>query len=192
MKRRISGPVLAVATLLAAPARAEPWIDYDLLLDQHRDEVATSLDASGRAVRQLQLGEVTVTCVEGEGCSGADPGWPVGCLFTVTAELRAATEMCRIALPASDRKALDRLYARVGSFVAANAVPPMAWGNLEGYAGSLSTPDGRGMVRMTGADCAAAAELAGRVLPRLLGAEAAVEIDRILSVPRLPVMNPCL
>lgn len=191
MRRALAGLAIAIGTTVAAPAGAEPWIDYDLLLDRHRDEVVTGTDAGGRAVRTLQLGTVTVTCVQGAGCQGVDRDGAVGCLFSVVAELRAATAMCRLGVPDADRKALDRLYNRVGSYVAANAVPPMAWGNLEGYAGSLSTPDRKGIVRMSGADCEAAAAMAGAILPALRSSEAAAELDRILSAPRLPVMNPC-
>lgn len=185
---------LTVAALSASAlsAFAEPWIDYALLLETHRDEVTIGVDAEGRATSELQLGDVMVTCVEAEGCYGVDRNGAVGCLFSMVAELRGYVSACGLEVPSEARAVLEQTYERVGRYVAANAVPLMEWSELDGYAGSLSVADGMPPIAPSEEACREVDSIIGSVVSNLQDRDQSAELDQLLSVPRLPVMNPCL
>ena len=111
-----------LALLLAGPAAAQDLINYDLLLDQNRDRVVTTTDASGADTRTLDMENgVVVTCTDGD-CVGVDSGaGAVGCVWSLVSHLRAVAEICNFS--GDGRDSIETVYDRLESFVAENAVP---------------------------------------------------------------------
>lgn len=186
---------LALLALMATPAAAQPWIDYDLLMTQHADRVVTTTDAGGLTTRHLDLGDgVTVTCAAG-GCVGSDKKGAVGCLFGIYADVKAVDLVCPLPLDAAERQRLDAAYTLIGRFVAANAVPPRDWSALQGYADDLA----RGYRDLAAADaglCARALAADDDFLPFARALTTPDQLVRLqdlnTALPRLPVLNPCL
>ncbi len=180
-----------LALLCGQPAGAEPWIDYDLLMQLHQDKVVTTTDASGRQVRRLDFGDgVTVTC-DADGCVGMDMTGATGCTFTIVAGLRAAATECALAVPPDQRDTLDRLYELAGRHVAANAVPPMEWSTLDArWLSDLQEEDS-----YTPEFCAEMRDPDQGILDFIAAVtdpETVRKIEQDLLTPRLPIMNPCL
>lgn len=182
------GVALALA-LLAAPASAQEWIDYDLVLQQNAGRVVTTVDEAGVRHAVLDMGDgVTLSC-RGDSCSGHDSNGAVGCSFVVLLELRALAQVCEVALPPGDAARLADAFDRVGAFVAGNAVPPRPADYPPGMLSRRIENLGKEAASYCGAQAAAGALAHVQAVAAGLGL---AEISAQLSPPRLPVTNPCL
>lgn len=190
---------LAIAALLlvvAFPAIAEPWIDYELLRRMHADKVFIRTESDGKVSWRLDMGDgVTVSCPSGR-CFGMDSDVAMGCLFYVFAHTKAVADACSLPMTPDARNRLEAHYERFGRFVAENAVPRQEWSMLRGFADGLEKSTRDDVAAGLDAGCAAVA--AHSAMPRKLealshplSAEEEAQFDRALSRPRLPVMLPC-
>ncbi|CAN1545647.1 hypothetical protein MCELHM10_01952 [Paracoccaceae bacterium] len=184
--------VALVLAMLAGPCWAEPWIDYELLLDQNADMIVVSTDASGAVTRHLDLGDgVTVSCSD-QGCIGSDPKLAFGCLWSVYASLLASAEVCGI-LETRTTKITD-YHRLLTAFVARNAVPPRSVAEIETIYQELYLDRYRGSDGPL--DCATVLAPDSDVMTlidELSSSQLDLEaIEAGLARPRLPVMNPCL
>jgi hypothetical protein len=183
--------VLMVA-LMAPPAMAQGWIDYDLLMQENAARVVTETAADGAVIRTLDMGDGVVVVCDAQGCTGMDTGpqGAAGCTFAIVSSLRDAIVACPALGTAAQQARIMDLYASIGAFVAANAVPPRSWDGLRRMMEDASAP---GIGRMRG-QCAAVT--AGNSdVAMMLGALAGSTddaLDPATWAPRLPVMNPCL
>lgn len=179
--------------LLALPSRADPWIDYDLLMQQNADRVVVSTDAAGKVTRQLDLGDgVTVTCSD-QGCVGMDQNGAMGCTWAIYSELLAVAEVCGMSPErTSGMTEVQRLQT---AFVARNAVPARSVADVEAIH--------RGVVDRYRAELEKNPLLCKELLApdsditMMIDAIAAQPVDldataKALETERLPVMNPCL
>lgn len=181
------------ALLLALPARAEPWIDYDLLLQQNADRVVVSTDAAGKVMRQLDLGDgVTVTCTDAV-CVGVDQNGPVGCAWSIYSELLAVAEVCGI--PQERTAGMTEVQRLQTAFIARNAVPPRSLAEVEAIHQRMVD---RYRAEVEGNPLACTELLAPDTGVTMMidgFASQAVDLEAVakaLEKPRLPVMNPCL
>jgi hypothetical protein len=179
--------------LLALPCRAEPWIDYGLLLQQNADRVVVGTDAVGNVTRALDLGDgVTVTCTD-QGCVGIDMNGAMGCAWAIYSELLAVAEVC--GMKPERTRGMTEVHRLQTAFIARNAVPPRSEAEVEAVhqgvvdrlraeleknplaCQELLAPDSDVTMMIDG--------IASQ--PVDLGAAA-----KAMETPRLPVMNPCL
>ena len=117
-----------------------------------------------------------------------------GCGFALLADLVALTGMCDDMLTPGEHAVLEQHLWRVGRFVADNAYPPLAESALRAA-----------VVARLQARLEAYRQEGEGICPRHDGAElglvemarnltrdgASTAIDRLVSLPRLPVMDPC-
>jgi hypothetical protein len=178
--------------VMSGPCWAEPWLDYELLLEQNADKVVISTDASGAVTRHLDLGDgVTVSCSE-QGCIGMDQKVAFGCLWSVYASLLASAEVCGI--PEARTTKMTDYHRLLTAFVARNAVPTRSVAEIETiyrdlYVDRYRKSDGP-------VDCAKVLAPDSDVMA-LIDDLSSSQLDREaieagLATPRLPVMNPCL
>lgn len=186
---RVSG---IVCFLLCGPALAEPWIDYERLFESYSDKIITSSDAQGETVRSIDFGDgLRVSCTGPPGkadCVGADTSRKggMGCMFVFLDEIWRAVRNCDGLATAAERERLEQAYDLVGTYIAANAVPPTGWQDLRVVMDNLSEPWNEARcdrVREEGISEAIEELAAPTTLEALTGA--AIE-------SRLPVVNPCL
>lgn len=184
-------PALILSTNACA---AEPWIDYDLLMQQNADKVVTETAPDGSVTRTLDMGNgVSVSC-SADGCMGMDmsEGGAMGCTFAILVDLQTVARACTGILTPEKQTAFDQLYEKVGRFIAENAVPPRPFETLTAdMDGQIS----KAMAEYTPEACAIAAEEGSDVrlfLDMFTAPETLTGFDAVLATSRLPVINPCL
>lgn len=186
---------LALAGFVAAlplTAWAEPWIDYDLLLQQEADTVVVSTDADGRETRRLDMGNgVTVTCSD-TGCVGVDETGAVGCAWKIYSSLLAIAEVCGI--PQGKTTRLTDIHRKLTDFVAANGVPPRSTAEIEALHRQEveAYRNGTGTTGPLVCENVTAPESEVMTMIDAMATDDSGYPDDVLAVPRLPVMNPCL
>lgn len=193
-----------LALLLAGPAAAQDLINYDLLLDQNRDRVVTTTDASGADTRTLDMENgVVVTCTDGD-CVGVDSGaGAVGCVWNLVSHLRAVAEICNFS--GDGRDSIETVYDRLESFVAENAVPPRSPKDLEVFYRQRVNVYRFGDDGHKPMDCTYEVSMGSGLMiiyqflttppaatnAPVREAHESFDLDAFLATPRLPVMNPC-
>lgn len=178
-----------ILVLCAGQAGADPLglIDYEALFAENAADV--EVVSPDRSI--LQVGAVTILRGSDEGFefTGLDESGEgaVGCFVSVLASLEAAVQTCEIVLTPEQEAARADYRTMALGFYADNVIPPATIDTVtDAYAGLVS------------------GEMAG-VLPfcdnadqfvtfatRLFAPEARPEIEGMMSIPRLPVSNPCL
>ena len=183
-----------VLMLSANTAFAEPWIDYDLLLEQNADKVVAQTAPDGSVTRILDMGgNVSITCTA-DGCMGVDmtESGAIGCTFAIMVDLQTVVRACPGVLSPERQTAFDQLYEKVGKFVAANAVPPRSWGVLTA---DLDGQMSAAMAEYTPEACVEAATEGSDIQQFFMmftAPKTLTGFDAVLATPRLPVINPCL
>lgn len=188
--RRLASAVLLV--LLAGRASGEPWIDYELVLEQNASKVVKSKDDRGRLVRSIDFGDsLTVRCTGQSGhaaCFGMDRSQKggTGCLFVILHDLQDIARDCPGIVTAPERDRIEEFYEMVGTYVADNAVPRMGWSELRDKMASV----GAGQTKP---QCESVSDPEMVVWIQQLVAPANLEAFKNADRPsRLPVTNPCL
>lgn len=186
---------LTLVLLLSTPAKAQEWIDFDLVMQQSADQVVMTTDANGQTVRTLDMGDGVIVNCDPDGCTGTETvsEFAVGCAFSIYAEVAAFAQVCKVPLTAEQAAVVEGAFRDVGAFVAGNAVPPRP----ADYPAEFLA---RRIAAMSAEFAAAPTDICldpfetdyGMMLGAL-----ALDLDpealrEGLSVPRLPVMNPCL
>lgn len=187
--------VLVCGSVVAGPATAQDWIDFDLLMQQNTDRMVMSSDGLGRETRTLDMGDgVSVVC-DDRGCTGFDnsANGAIGCTFSIYTEIAAFAEACEVPLTAERSAVLDGAFRDIGAFIARNAVPPRS----EDYPQDLlarRVTALKAKIAGSGEDiCAKPFEGDhGMLLSAIIANPDPAGLQKILSTPRLPVMNPCL
>lgn len=184
----------ATAMMLFSPTlvAGQDWIDYELLLQQHGREVKVSTDSDGKMIRSLDLGDgVTVQCVD-ENCIGMDLRGAVGCGFQIMIRLSESAALCPEEVDEATRKTLSENVLMFSEFIQKNAVPP----RTPGYIDELLRSQREEIEGLDRAEiCPRFKAPDGDLFPmvtRLTSEEVRPALQRMISRPRLPVINPCL
>lgn len=183
------------ALLTAAPAMAQPLIDYDLVLQENADLVVVSTDAQGRETRTLDMGNgVTIRC-DSDGCVGYDMSdkGALGCTFAIFTELQAFATVCEGSLDAAGKAAMSEAFETVGQIVARNAVPArLATYPQEALDAAIARLRAGFGPDMAG-QCKAEMDADIGMMLQAVALEWQNEASRPDPADdRLPVMNPCL
>lgn len=182
------------ALMLVSPAAAQDLNDYDLILEQNADKVVIETAPDGSVTRTLDTGNgVSVSCAA-DGCVGMDmSGWAMGCAFGLFAEVAAFAQVCAVPLSKDQAAVVDGAFRDVGAFVAANAVPPRPADYPTAVLAERVRVMQAEIAAAPGDICAKPFETeTGTLLGAIVHELNPDELRRVLSVPRLPVMNPCL
>jgi hypothetical protein len=184
---------LAALVMCAGPSWADPWIDYELLLQQNADRIVIGTDASGAVTRLLDLGDgVTVTCTD-NGCVGMDQNGAVGCAWAIYSELLAVAEVCGV--PPERTAGMTEFQRLQNAFVARNAVPPRGLAEVEAVHQGV-VDRFRAEAERNPLTCKELLAPESDVTMMIDGIESqAVDLEaaaKAMETPRLPVMNPCL
>jgi hypothetical protein len=185
--------ILPALILCASPVWADPWIDYDLLLQQNADRVVVTTDAAGKVTRALDLGDgVTVTCTD-QGCVGIDQNGAMGCAWAIYSELLAVAEVC--GLPPERTAGMTDVQRLQTAFIARNAVPPRSVAEVEAIHQGI-VDRYRAELEKNPLACQELLAPDSDMTMMIDGiASQPVDLDaaaKAMETPRLPVMNPCL
>ena len=177
-----------IAALVGTQVYADPLdlIDYEGLFAANADAVE---DVS--EVRQiLRVGEVTLLYdrLEDSPYTGIDESGfgAVGCFVGILATIESAVQACEVTLPDAQLTIQSDYQSRALDFYAAN-VPNTDRATVQERFDALVS----GQIEGTRPFCANI-DLAIDLADRIFTPDSATEIDGMLSVPRLPVANPCL
>jgi hypothetical protein len=178
---------LLAALWLAAPAAADPsWAQF---FDVPAAEVERTADGQREAVRLP--GEIQIIRTrEGEGWTYAgldrsDHG-AVGCVAAILVELVRPVEDCKGVFTDGERARLHSHLDRVAGFYAGNAVPATTKSAFLDRLAARTTSQGDAL------QCDALSDDFKPFARSFVGPDSEALIDDLLSVPRLPVLNPCL
>ena len=177
----------------AAPAQQ---VDYAAIFDQHAADVSPGGELDGRAVDLLSLpggielrrlngpnGEVSYTGIDSSGLGA------VGCLYEMYFELVAMGRYCPWTPPKAEGAVLEARLRRIARFVMVNGVPAQDPEGVEAFLEAELTRWQRDIGTQACADPGHGLQgFAGALASEGFGAV----LDTALSVPRLPVSQPCL
>ena len=181
--------VAAFAILTATPVLADPLdlVDYAAIFAEN----AESVEQVTETRRILQLDEVTLIHdpTEMREYTGIDESGKgaVGCLVTILASIESAVAACETTLPDDQVSYLDQFRAMALSYYAENAEPMAEMTRVQDrYATYVSS-------QIEGArPLCSNIDLITGLADRLLSDGGAAQVEDMLSIPRLPVENPCL
>jgi len=181
--------VAALMMLLAARAGADPLglIDYDRLFAENAADVEVAdadrdlLQVFDIAILRGNEDDVTFMGLDQSG-HGA-----VGCFVSVLASLESALLACDVTLPAEQQAISEDYRARALAFYAKNAFPPVDLAEVTRRYDALVASEIE-LARPFCSDPSVVTDFSDR----LFVADTEDEIDGMMSIPRLPVANPCL
>ena len=181
--------MIAMAALCAGPVTADPLdlIDYEALFAQNAAQVEDV--SQSRSI--LRLGDVTLirdpdmprtyTGLD-EGGQGA-----MGCFVTILATIESAMTACEAELPAEQVAVQETYLEQALTFYAENTVPPAPLAVVQERYDALVAS------QISGArPFCSNLDLVTTLADRVFSPEGAAEVAGMMSVPRLPVENPCL
>lgn len=177
----------AVAIMaLAGPAAADPWIDYELVMEQNADRVVTETLADGTLLRTLDLDDGTRIRCTPDRCFGVNDSGAPACLLEMIASTYVMAQACPWSFATGNPSDLARRIEALGRHIAANAVPPRDWA-VEGpvYMARIRERYDRPGV----CDISAGHRF---FLDHLASPAMDATIAAMTATPRLPVWNPCL
>ncbi|MDX8350066.1 hypothetical protein SLH49_18910 [Cognatiyoonia sp. IB215446] len=181
--------VAAFVMLLAARAGADPLglIDYEQLFAENADAV----EAADADRDLLQVGDIVILRGNEDDVTfmGLDQSGhgAVGCFVSVLASLESALLACEVTLPAEQQAISDDYRARALAFYAENAFPPADPAEVMRRYDALVASE-IDLARPFCSDPSVVTDFSDR----LFVADTNDEIDGMMSIPRLPVANPCL
>jgi len=172
--------------LLAAPAMADQsWASF---FDAPGAEVERTEDATRETVRLP--GDVVVLRQKDQGgwtYSGIDrsPHGAVACMSRILFEIKAVSAQCEGTLSQDNITRLGTHVSRIATFYGENAVPRTSAADFMSDLDTFIAE--RGPLQ-----CADITDDFKAFAAQLTGEASTAIIDDLLSVPRLPVANPCL
>ncbi|MEM9788457.1 MAG: hypothetical protein AAF801_18310, partial [Pseudomonadota bacterium] len=178
-----------ILTFVAGPGIADPLdlIDYERLFAENAEEV--EVVSADREI--LKVGDITILRGSDEGFeyTGLDQSGQgsVGCFVSVLASLESAMRACEVTLPPEQQAISDAYRADALAFYAANAFPPAELAEVERRFEALIASE----LEMSRPFCANPSVVTD-FSDRLFVEDTRPEIDGMMSIPRLPVANPCL
>ncbi len=178
-----------IAALCAGPAFADPLDlnDYAALFADNADKVQVVSPA--RSILQLEDITILHDTNEARQYTGLDESGEgaVGCFVSILATIESALQACEVALPA-DQTAIQATYLDEAlSFYAANTSPPSTRETVQDRFDALVASQVQG-ARPFCENLSIINNLADQIFT----ADSRAEIDGMMSLPRLPVSNPCL
>ena len=178
-----------IAALCAGPALADPLdlIDYAGLFADNPDKVQVVSPA--RQILQLENITILHDSNEERQYTGLDESGEgaVGCFVSILATIESALQACEASLP-EDQAAIQATYLDEAlSFYAQNAVPVASRETVQERFDSLVASQ-IVAARPYCSNLSVVTDLADQIFT----IESRAEIDGMMSLPRLPVSNPCL
>ena len=178
-----------VVALCASPVLADPLdlIDYEGLFADNQDNVQAVSET--RSILQLENITILYDANEAQQYAGLDESGEgaVGCFVTILATIESALQACEVSLP-DDQAAVQATYLDEAlSFYAANTIPAASLFTVRERFDALVASQIEG-ARPYCANLSVVTNLADQIF----NADSRAEIDGMMSVPRLPVSNPCL
>ncbi len=187
--------LLGAWVLLAQQASAQNIgeIDYEGLFDKYEAQVKEKTLEDGANVRELLLpGDVLIWKIRrndkvdirsrDQGGKGA-----VGCFFAMYIELRETIDTCDYKVTPEQEQRLAMAIDRIGRFYAVNSFPPVPYGKLNSY-----LENHRKQNLENPRQCFPETEDARNLWNSLLSDNIDEFLNELLSVARLPVVEPCL
>lgn len=202
-----TAPVLAALLLASAPAGAEDWgTPYDKLFAEAADRVKRSKAKDGTEIREfLTKGGVQIRQERKDGKVRTGTldmqHGAVLCFWEIAVTVRAALETCEETDRPDVAARLDTTIGKLNQFITANALEKPTSAQMQSaieartrhFRQSQSAPD-KGRV-----SCAKSGQKALNFFNSYISdvakksdEEYQAGIDKLLAVPRLPAMNPCL
>ena len=186
--------LIALVILLAHPAQAQDWNDYEQILAQNADRMTQETDSAGMLVRKLTLDpQITITCTGPEGaavCEGRELAGlvPIGCAMQLSSEISAIMHKCEAFGSTAERATVATIFERTGTYVAAQTVPAQDWSALRPLAEAAAD------LTVQGQSCDVYMDPDGSwlvLLRAVVNAETQERLRKSLLVPRLPVASRC-
>lgn len=186
---------LLLALGLSGAAQAQ-GIDHAAIFEREAARVVEAGTENGAVVETLQMengielrrltAEDGVVTYEGIDRSGLGA---VGCLYRIYFELDAAGRFCPWAPPPEAAQTFERRLNRIATFVAENGEPRREPGEAPAMLDTAREAYGREVARL---GCPEPGEGMQGFAAALASEAMDPVLDMALSVPRLPVMLPCL
>jgi hypothetical protein len=178
-----------IAAFCAGPAFADPLdlIDYEGLFADNADKV--QVVSTARQILQLENITILRDSNEARQYTGLDESGEgaVGCFVSILATIESALQACEASLP-EDQAAVQATYLdQALSFYAENAVPAASRETVQDRFDALVASQIIG-ARPYCSNLSVVTNLADRIF----APDSRAEIDGMMSLPRLPVSNPCL
>lgn len=178
-----------IAALWAGPLAADPLdlIDYAGIFAQNADKVVEVSPA--RSILQLENVTILHDTNEATEYAGLDESGEgaVGCFVSILATIESALQACEVTLP-DGQAAIQAIYLDEAlSFYAANTVPVASRETVQDRFDALVASQIEG-ARPYCANLSVVTNLAAQIF----NPDSRAEIAGMMSLPRLPVSNPCL
>lgn len=188
--RKIAAPLLVVFS----PVSAEPWIDYNLVLSEHKDQVRSEIDREGSLIETLEMPTgVQVRCVDrdkGGSCESYDRSedGAAGCTVLFLFDVHTRVIACPDLATDDERKRIEAMLADLSFFVAENSVPPRSPGDVIEMVRNMVVP-----IHARADQCLNPGfrEETVRAISVMTSQESFDRLADYLTTPRLPVLNPC-
>ena len=181
--------LFAIATLCTGPAFADPLdlIDYAAIFAQNADSVEVLSDTRSA----LAVGDVILLRDPSEPreFTGIDESGEaaVGCFVSILATIESALLACEVSLPPAQSDVQATYTNEVLAFYAANVAPVSDRATVQARFDALVAS------QIAGArPFCASFDVVTDLADRLFVPESRAEVSDMMSVPRLPVSNPCL
>lgn len=201
--RPAAGLLLALA---CGAARAQDTVDARLAALEARPGVEVSVSTAGDGIEtreiKLPIGvTVTVQRKGGEarinGFDGSQLG-AVTCLWELYIVMAAVLDVCALEQDQGLREELAAGIGRINGFIADNSLWPATVAEVEAAAAARfarSRDEGLAVPSEMRQQVCAPGEAGNPLVAGLRSSERAglkAEIDKLISVPRPPMMNPCM
>ena len=181
--------LVSLAIVCAGPAMADPLdlIDYSSIFAQNAEAVEEI--SSGRSA--LQMGDIILLRDPSEPreYTGIDESGEaaVGCFVSILATIESAVQACEASLPA-EQAAIQKTYLdEVVAFYAENVIPSVDQATVRTRFDALVASQIEGALPYCGN-----LDVITDLSDRLFAPDSRAEVTGMMSIPRLPVSNPCL
>jgi len=170
----------------------KPWIDYELVMSQHAEQVVTSTGERGQLVRHLSLpGAIEVECSGPIGeakCTGRDMSdqFGVGCFLDIFAGLDARVQACPELASQAEAQRLRAISQSLKMFVMENAVPPLTAQEMD-----LILAERTEVGDQTCEKDDETANFLADVVSDEKWPETERKMGQLLAIPRLPIWTSC-
>lgn len=181
--------ITLMAALCAGPVAADPLdlVDYQGLFAQSADSVEVMSDTrSALTVGPVILLRDTTEPREYTGIDESGQG-AVGCFVSILATIESALQACEADLPPEQAQVQATYLQEALSFYAQNTIPAVDQATVQARFDALVASQIAG-ARPFCTNLDVVTDLASR----LFTPDSRAEISGMMSVPRLPVANPCL